>query len=375
MITSEALEVLYRKIRERAEADRAVLDQLRQEVRPLRDQVRQIHPRSVTAVALVAADGGFNQVRFDPYLFQVVRVVDSYGKELLVDVISSTTDPRELLRLHLDERGEPQTALGELMRALGVETLWELSPMIHPDLERLKPSWVQVYRELSEWAALYQLLQREFSTDTLIVFDGLLRSKVFAGELFVELRRLMQRAIEAIFQQTRRRVYLVGVAKKSKVLQRYRLAFTLEGILTQEFPCYVEIPRELERKAYVWPEYAKGEEDEGEAPKFVAGKLFMVKFGPRPSDPIWPVDVFLPQREHAPEILSYLLADALNGFPVPLYPRCLQRAHEHAALAGFEMDLLEDWIYEAIRASLEEGEQEAADRVRLQEDVSGRRYE
>ncbi len=68
MITSEDLEGFRRRIQERAEANRTVLEQLRQEVRPLQEKVCPIRPRFVTAVALVAADGGFNQVRFDLYL-------------------------------------------------------------------------------------------------------------------------------------------------------------------------------------------------------------------------------------------------------------------------------------------------------------------
>ena len=374
MTSAEELYDLRAKIRECADADRGILDQLRREVRPLRSEVKRIRARTVTAVAVVAADGGFNRVRFDPYLFQVVRVVDSYGHPLLVDVISSTTDPRVLTQRHL-KNGEPLTALGRMMRALGVETLWELSPMIPARPDQLHPSWVQVYRELCEWAALYQFLNGDFASDTLIVVDGLLRSKVFAGDLFLRLRRLMEEAITNAWRQRRRKVFLVGIAKRSKVLQRYRLAFALEGVLTQDFPCYVEIPRSLERKAYVWPEYAKGEDDEGEAPKFVAGKMFMVKFGARPTDPLWPVDVFLPQVKEADEILSYLLADASDGFPIPLYPRSLQKAHEHASLVGFEMEILQDWIYDAIRHSLSPEDRHAMDIVLLQEEVNEGRHE
>src|SRR5438552_11941104 len=85
------------------------------------------------------------------------------------------------------------------------------------------------------------------------------------------------------------------MAKSSKVLARYRLAMALEDVLTQSFPCYVRIPRAIEAKAYVWPEYARGRQEEeekpGEKPKFVAGVLYLVKFGRAPGDPICALDL------------------------------------------------------------------------------------
>ncbi len=67
----------------------------------------------------------------------------------------------------------------------------------------------------------------------------------------------------------------------------------------------------------------------------LAGRCFFVKFGKSPRDPIWPVDIFLPQVGDAPAILGSMLADAEAGFPIPMYPRCLQKAHENAALVDF----------------------------------------
>src|SRR5262249_41406766 len=151
-------------------------------------------------------------------------------------------------------------------------------------------------------------------TDTLIVRDGQLRSKLFRGELFIEWRHRVEEAIARIYKQDRRRVYLVGLAKHSKVLSRYQLAMAIENTFPPGEARYVRVPRELEAKAYVWPEYARGEEVEeagGEAPKFVIGDMYLVRFGSRSGDPVWAIDIFTPLSSQASEIFSYLLADAI----------------------------------------------------------------
>ncbi len=103
--------------------------------------------------------------------------------------------------------------------------------------------------------------------------------------------------------------------------------------------------------------------------------MFFVKFGSGTRDPIWPIDIFLDQVGEAPAILGCMLADAINGFPVPFYPRCLQKAHENAALVDFDFDILQDDVYAGLRAML--GNDAALlDVFRLQEaDPAQRRYE
>ena len=115
-------------------------------------------------------------------------------------------------------------------------------------------SAVQVYRELMEWAVLYDLLKREYGSDTLVVFDGNLRSKVFSGELFARFGSLLEAEINRHATRNRR-VFLVGVMKTSKVLDRYRLAMALERVLRTSYPAYVEVPRELEENVYLWSNY------------------------------------------------------------------------------------------------------------------------
>jgi hypothetical protein len=184
-----------------------------------------------------------------------------------------------------------------------------------------------------------------------------LRSKVFKGTLFARYGELLADAVHRQ-KRNRRNVYIVGVAKHSAVLARYRLALKIKRILRGSYPAYVQIPRELEEKAYVWSEYARGRTDEsqgGEAPKFVNGTMFFVKFGNKSQDTIWPVDIFEPQTNLAQTAFGYLVKDAQEGFPVCLYPRSLQKAHEAAALFGLDMDLLQDVVTDGVRAVLGEG--------------------
>jgi hypothetical protein len=380
MIEPESHEKLRREIGERIAADRALLDMLRAEIRPLRTQVRRIQPRTTTSISLVGTDGGNNSLQFDPFLVQLIRVVDSSNNEYCLEAITPTTSVGRLSQAQFTTDGEPATPLGEMMMDLGVTTLPALSHMIrsNDDGRPTSPSWVQVYRELVEWAILYSILKnKDFGTDTLIVGDGLLRSKVFAGDLFKQYLERIKAAIERQYRENRRRIYLVGVAKHSKVLARYRLAMSIEGVMAADYPAYVEVPREIEEKAYVWSEYARGDDRElenAEVNKFVGGKMFLVKFGKSTRDPIWPIDIFLPQKDEAQAILGHLLADAIDGFPVPLYPRCLQKAHENAALVDFDFDVLQDEIFAGVRGVLGD-DAHVLDAFRLQDaDPAQRRY-
>lgn len=372
---------LKQEITDRIKADRTLLDQLRAEIRPLCNEVRPIYPRSTTALSLVAADGGNNSLRFDPFLVHIVRVVDSNNREYCLEAITPTTSIDGLSAKQFNADGTPRTRLGDMMRYLGVRELTALSHMIrqNPAGQPTSLSWVKVYRELVEWAALFSIVRKQdFGTDTLLVCDGLLRSTVFARDLFQLYLQGIREGIEQQQQRNKRRLYLVGVAKQSQVLARYRLAMALEDILTTSYSAYLPIPREIEEKAYQWSEYVRGTDSlaEGKAlQKFAGGKMFFVKFGKGPRDPIWPVDIFLPQEEEAAHIFGYMVADAHNGFPIPYYPQCLQKAHEHASLVDFDFDVFQDHIFAGIRHILA-NEAPVLDTFRLQEhDPSQRRYE
>jgi len=385
MFDPDVLPELRKVVKDRAEADKKLLDMLRSEVRSFAGNARVIQPRSATAVSLVASDGGNNKLAFDPFYVQLVRVTDSYGKELCLDAVSPTTDTDELSQAQFNPDDTPKTALGKMMADLGAQTLNELSPMIpkgsvmRETPEKVKPGWVMVYRDLCEWAVLYErIVFDSFATDTLIVRDGQLRAKIFSKELFNTWRKNVEAAIENIYRRDRRRVFLVGIAKHSKVIDRYRLAMAIEGTFPGGEPRYVRIPRHLEAKAYLWDEYARGaesEEEEGETPKFVAGDMYFVRFGKHQGDPIWAVDILSSQSTRASEIFGYLLNDAISGFPVPFYPLCLQKAHEHAQIVDFDLLIFQDEIYAAVRNLLPAEKRGVIDSWRFNTDLSARRYE
>lgn len=384
MFDDESLPAIREAIRKQTLSDRQLLEGLRAEVRPLTAAARAIRPRSTTAVSLVASDGGNNKLEFDPFYVQLVRVVDSYGKELFLDVISPTTDTDALSDRQFDADGDPATPLGFLMRDLGIDRLYDLSTMIptgkktREQPERVKPGWVLTYRDLCEWAVLYErICYTSFATDTLIVRDGFLRSKEFSRDLFMRMGELIRSAIERIQRDDRRRVFLVGIAKHSQVMTRYRLAMAIEGTIAPGEPRYLAIPRDMEAKAYRWSEYARGQEEsgsDGEAAKFVLGDMYFVRFGSMAGDPVWAVDLLHWQVGMAAEVFGYLLADATDGFPVPYYPRCLQRAHEHAQVVDFDLDILQDQVFAAVRELLPVSKQPVIDAVRLGTDLAARRY-
>jgi len=375
MLESESHEQLKREITNRIIEDRKLLDELRAEIRGLRGAMRPIQPRTTTAISLVGTDGGNNSLQFDPFIVQLIRVVDSSNNEYSLEAITPSTNIDRLSERQFHSNGTPTSPLGELMYTLGLRHLSELSNFIQTNNDG-NVTWIKSYREIVEWATLFSIIKnKDFGTDTLIVFDGLLRTKHFAKDNFKKLRDELDALIDHHRTKNRRKIYIAGVAKHSKVLARYRLAMALEHILTSDFAAYVEIPRDVERLTYKWAEFSFEDDKEGEINKFVGGKMFFVKFGEGSRDPIWPVDILMSQKDDAQTILGYLLADALNGFPVPHYPMCLQKAHENAALVGFDFDILQDEIFDALRQVLGD-ESQTLDVFRFQDlDPSRARYD
>jgi hypothetical protein len=384
MFDPAELAELRERIREQVDADRHLLDELVGDIRALKGSVQRIYPRTTTAIAFVASDGGNNRLVFDPFYAQLVRVTDSYGKPWFVDVVSPTTDTDHLSRRQFRDDGTPHTPLGRMMRDLGVETLSGLCPFIPAGARASAgsraagPTWVLTYRDLCEWAVLYdRICYAHFGTHTLLVRDGLLRNTLFRGTLFSRWRQKVEEAMERIRREDRLRVTLVGMAKRSKMLDRYALAIATEELFPPGQARYVRIPPEIAAKTYrgiAGSQDGEAEEEASSVSRFAAGDLYFVRFGPHSGDPIWPVELFSSQADRAAEIFGLLLADAQGGFPVPFYPLCLQRAHEHAQVVDFDLRILQDAIFAAVRHLLPQEKQGALDALQLKTDAAGLRY-
>lgn len=373
MLDRDVAEQLKHAIRNAVGADSLALEELRQRVRGLKSSTQRVQPRRSAAISLVGTDGGNNTVAFDPFSVDLVRVVDSSENQYCLEAITPSVSVEALNDRHFSHDGHPTSPLGRMLNGLGLSSIGDLSSTIATNPSNRSPIWIQIYREFMEWAVLLDLVkERQFASDTVILFDGFLRSKKFDHGLFGKFQELIEEAISMQFSKHRRRIYVAGVAKRSKFLQKYRLAMALEGVMRNSYPCFVEIDDELQKSAYKWEEIVTGGA-EGES--FNAGKMFLVKFGSHSHDPVWAVDVLKSQSSQAPTILGYLLSDAQEGFPVPLYPMCLQKAHEAAALVGLDLDILQDEIMSAIREELSLRDEMVLDELTLQpEDLSSARY-
>lgn len=233
-------------------------------------------------------------------------------------------------------------------------------------------SWVLTYRDLCEWGVLYNLIcYIGFTHNTVIVKDGLLRSKIFkystGKPLFIEMMKRIKQAIKTNYETKKIKIFFVGLAKHSQVLTRYSLALQLENIFPAGEPRFAEVPKNMEEKSYVWKEYMRKSDDEegGEVNKYAVGNLFLVRFGKKKADPIWAIDLLDSQKTQADEIFGYLYMDTLDGFPIPHYPACLQKALEHAQIVDFDLDLLQDQVVKAVKNILPSDKKDIIDHQNL----------
>lgn len=360
MLANIDLNELRAKVLSAYRADDAVLCRFREFARRLKSEVRPLRTYSVNAVSFVSADGGDNRLTFNPAVIEVVRVVDSLGNPCVMDVVASGLTLSDLESRSTSGAPHAVAPLVHLCGDLGM-SLGDLSFLLRSAGQPGKSKGVlQTYRDIIEWSVLYSLIadpKKNWGSDTILVRDGLLRTKSFRPNIFPLIDRRFRDAV-ASHAKDNVAISLVGVAKQSAVLSRLAVAMEIEATFDKAFPCFVPVPADIERECYktdrFWMETLEtAEDDESGCKSYQSmGKMYLVKFGDRPLDPVWPVDIAAWQAEQAAKILGQLTVDAQQGFPIPDYPMSIQRAHDFAKIGGIEIEILQDFLMQAMCNSL-----------------------
>jgi hypothetical protein len=278
---------------------------------------------ALPVVATVATDGGENRLSLEPIRIQLLRVADSNGEIYFEDFVAQSLQPEEILRDFF--QSDPR--LQKFLNYLKVD--WQ---ELLPHSEFQKAQLLTMLRELMEWAALLKLASQPQSK--LLIRDGLLRSILLPDVVFIKLRERFE-ALTAKYSHL-----LVGVAKKSRVINYLSVAFGLANNFSDATPAYVRIPANMEREAapsnYRWIN--------GRA----MGQLFVARLDRGESIPLIPVDVAAWQSERVDDVMALLHESAQASFPMRGYPHALIRAHEHARLGGLEIEMLEHLLLKQI---------------------------
>lgn len=377
------IEGLRAKVLAAYKADAPILEKFREYARRLKDDIKPLRKYSVNAISFVSSDGGDNRLVFNPAVIELVRVVDSRGNQCALDAVASTITLDELKERARAGGGHGVPPLQRLCSDLGLE-LDKLSYLIRAVGKPGKSTGaLRCYRDIIEWAVLYDLVTNpalQWGGDTILVRDGLLRTKSFTREVFPQIDQRLRKAVAA-HKARNVTLSLVGVAKQSAVLSRLAVALELEATFHRDYPCYVQVPKEIEEDCYnfdrTWLDTYETSEPEEDGRRLYQslGKMFLVKFGDRQLDPVWPVDIAESQLDQAEKVLGQLTIDAQQGFPIPDYPMCIQRAHDYAKLTGLEVEVLQDMLVQGMCQKLSPQEVERLLRLKhLGRSLAGLRY-
>lgn len=322
-LTSERLERLKISIGRALAVEWPQLKRTRERVARLEAVPIRYSEAAVPVVGMVATDGGENRLNLDPLRLQVFRVVDSTGQVYFEDFVPLSLEPEQILQFYF--KCEPR--IRKFLDWLGCS--WEA---VLPKTNFQRANLVSMLRELLEWAALLKLASA--GPPKVIVRDGLLRTVVLSEVVVDALRRKLEQLTE------RHGHLLVGVAKRSKVINYLTLALGLNETFASGTPAYLMVPKTIEREAapeqYRWI---------GER---AMGQLYIARLDVGHSIPLFPVDIAWWQQDRAPEIMSLLAQSAHGSFPLCGYPSALALAHEHARLGVMEIQILEQLLLAVI---------------------------
>ena len=259
----------------------------------------------------------------EPIRLQVVRVADSLGEIYFEEFIAQSLKPEEIVRFFFQSNERLQRFVSYL------QLDWQ---QLLPQSDFQRSHLLSMLRELMEWAALLKLASQPPAK--LLIRDGLLRSVMLTDLVF-------QRIGEKFESLTYKHGHLlVGVAKRSRVINYLSVALGLNESFADGKPAYLFVPAELEREAapaqYRW------------IGSRAMGWLHIARLDSGENVPLLPVDVAVWQRERVNEVMSLLRESGRGSFPIRGYPQALIQAHEHAHLGGLEIELLESLLLEQV---------------------------
>jgi hypothetical protein len=190
-----------------------------------------------------------------------------------------------------------------------------------------------MFRELLEWGAILKLMSEE-SKPHIVIRDGLLRSVPISTKIFEALKIALEDASRQYGH------LLVGVAKRSGVINYLSLILSIDDSLPKGKLAFIQISKELEKEAtppnYRWMISRS------------MGDLVLARLAEN-TNAIYPIDIPIWEKDSMEYILQCLSKDAEGSFPSPGYPFSLVLAHRYARIGGFEIQMMERMLIDELK--------------------------
>ena len=318
-----------------------LLENQKEKVERLRERVRRLEfvPVEPTGaympITFKSLDGGIFNLHFDPFEFDIVEVADSNGNvKLKFAAPAGNFDSREELEPVLQDLNDNHI-IKNFLGIMNRKSLQDVSEILTNR---------RVLMEISELACIFDMVtSAPEDHGTIILKDGLLRTKTIKAELILALKERLA--------EKRNRVKVVGVAKTSRLVFLLQAAILCEKIFPEGQIGYVKIPLDLENMAYRWSSRGRLRPGKPERLEYAFGSLYIAKLSKARN---MFVTVEIPERfdgggqiysdMDTAEIMGYLAKDAMYSYPVMGYPQTIMKAHEFAARLGLPSSILRDRI-------------------------------
>lgn len=307
-------------------------------------------PGNYASIAFKAFDGGHAKISFNPFELNVISVADSNGNKKFTfiypkfDKYTKNKAYQKSIENFVNGTIGSQAVIQKFVELLGFTKLTEVSYVI-------KNANANAVMEIAEWSFIFNKITSGTDEPTIVLKDGLLRSKILKD---TEISKLINLA-----EANKKFVKLVGVSKTSKIMSMLATALFMDGKIPSDAIAYVKIPLELELMAYKWSGH--GEISEDKALDYAFGSLYIAKLSKHsnllttleiPKDLKNNRDIYT--EEEINEIISYLAKDSSFSYPNIGYPQTLMKAHEVAAEVGFPLSITRDEIKDRILEILDD---------------------